>query len=80
MHIVVRNKFMRMLIALALIYVAWSIFVDITALHKNIDEEALVPCLFYLPPLGIFILGIIIVKLLEWAVVVGVIRRFKKKK
>ncbi len=71
---------MRMLIALALIYVAWSIFVDITDLHKNIDKEALVPCLFYLPPLGIFILGIIIVKLLESAIVIGAIKRFKKKK
>ena len=52
MRVFWRNKFVRMLLALVLIYIAWSMFICATNLHKQIDNEALIPCLFYLPPLG----------------------------
>jgi len=43
----------------------WSVYIDISGLDHSIDNEALVPCLFYLPPLGILVIGVILFKAAE---------------
>lgn len=82
--LLMKNKFTRILLALLVIYIAWSMLLNIMNLDKNIDEESLVPCLFFLPPVGFLIAGIILAKFLESAIVVTVIKKIaswrKRKK
>lgn len=83
--LLMKNKFTRFLLALLLIYVLWSVLVNAMNLQKDIDDEALLPCLFFLPPLGIMGLGLVIAKVIESGIVILVIkkiaeiRRRKKK-
>lgn len=75
----IRNKFVRILVILLMIQAVWSIFVNIIGLHKSIDDEALIPCLLFLPPLSFLAIGIIFAKILESAVVVTLIRRVSRR-
>ena len=70
-----KNKFVRILFAFLVIYIAWSLYINVTNLNRRIDNEALVPCLFYLPPLGFLVLGLVIIKIIESAVVVRLIKK-----
>jgi|GEM_PF-435596 len=78
--LLLKNKFTRLLLALLIIYIAWSVLINLVNLDKNINEEALVPCLFLLPPVGFLLIGVILAKFLESAIVVGVVRRIAHRK
>jgi hypothetical protein len=75
-----KNRPVRILLALLLIYVAWSAYVNIADLHRCVDNDALIPCLFYLPPLGFLALGLIAAKIIESTAVLGLIKKFFRKK
>ena len=76
-----RNKFVRILFAFLVIYIAWSLYINVTNLGSRIDNETLVPCLFYLPPLGFLVLGLVAIKIIESAVVIRLIKKiFHRKK
>ncbi|MFA5146930.1 MAG: hypothetical protein WC515_06140 [Candidatus Omnitrophota bacterium] len=76
-----KNRFVRIVIALLVIYVAWSVYINLINLCSRVDDDALVPCLIYLPPLGFFALGLIALKVLESAIVIRLIRKiFRKNK
>ncbi len=52
---------------------------NILGLHKNLDNEALVPCLFFLPPIGFLVLGILIAKIMQYFIVIFFVKkRFRK--
>lgn len=78
--LLMKNKFTRFLLALLLIYVLWSLLVNAMNLHKDIDDEALLPCLFFLPPLGIMGLGLVIAKVIESGIVVLVIKKIAERR
>lgn len=77
------RKISRFFLALLAIYFFWSVFVNVTNLDHRLDDEALVACLFYLPPLGILGIGIVLVKIVESAIFMRLVRmirnRFRKK-
>ena len=73
--LLMKNKFTRFLLALFLVYILWSILVNVLNIHKNIDDEAILPCLFLLPPLGIMGLGIVVAKIVESGIVVLVVKK-----
>lgn len=75
-----KNKFVRVLIILVAIYIAWSIIVNLFNLDKNVDDEALVPCLMFLPPLGFLGLGLVAIKVIESAIVVRFLKKVFSKK
>jgi hypothetical protein len=75
-----KNKFVRILFAFLIIYIAWSAYINATNLGSRIDSEALVPCLFYLPPLGFLVLGLVIIKIIESVVVVRLIKKIAHRK
>ena len=59
------RKIARIFIILVIIYIAWSIFINLTNLHTRISDDALIPCLFYLPPIGFLAIGFIIAKIVQ---------------
>ena len=76
-----RNKFVRILLILLIIHIAWSICINLMNLGAHIDNEALVPCLFYLPPLGFMVLGLLAVKIIESVIAFGFMKKiFRRKK
>jgi len=71
----------RLFIAFLIIYIAWSAYVDMTNLRSYVDKEALVPCLFYLPPLGFLALGLVAAKIIQSTIVLGLIKKiFRRRK
>ena len=76
-----KNKIVKTLLVLLVIYIAWSAYVDLTNLYRHIDNEALVPCLFYLPPLGFLVLGLVVAKVIQSTIVLGLVKKiFRRKK
>lgn len=71
------RKFFRFLLALFIIYVAWSGYIHLCGLDHKLDNEALVPCLFYLPPLGILGIGIVLAKVFESVVFIRFVKMIK---
>lgn len=76
----IKNKIVKILVILILIHIVWSVYLNITVPYKDIDNEALIPCLFYLPPLGFFVIGLIIIKILEVVFAAGLIRKLFRKR
>jgi len=75
------RKTFRLLLAFLIVYIVWSIIVNLSNLDHGVDDEAIVPCLFFLPPAGILVIGIVLVKVLESAIFLRLIKRlFRKKK
>jgi hypothetical protein len=53
----------RELLIFAGIYAAWVVYMNMRHPHLNFgSDDAVVPCLFFLPPIGLFILYLIIIK------------------
>ena len=73
---------LRYAVIFLLIYIAWSMCVDILNLGDTLDDEAVVPCLFFLPPIGFFIAFLTIGKIVETKIALSLIayirRKFKK--
>ena len=80
MKMLIKNKFVRIILAFLIIYVVWSACIDIFSLNKYVDNEALVPCLFYLPPLGFLALGIVAFKIIESTFVLTFMKKIFRKK
>ena len=76
----IKNRFVRLLLAFLVIYIAWSAYVNIANLRRCVDNEALVPCLFYLPPLGFLALGLVVAKVIESGIVLTLIRKFFRRR
>ena len=74
------RRFFHLFLTLMVIYIFWSFCIDIFKLDRNIDDETIVPCLFFLPPLGFLAIGIALVRIIGSSVVLNFIKkRFRKK-
>jgi len=77
------RKTLRFIWAFLAVYILWSVIVDVTNLDRKIDDEALIPCLMYLPPLGFMGVGVALFKMAESMVFIRFMRwligRFRKK-
>jgi len=76
----IKNRFVKLLLVLLMIYAIWSLYIDIKTMCEDVDNEAIIPCLMYLPPLGFLALGILGLKLLESAVVIRLGKRIFRRK
>lgn len=76
-----KSKFIKMFIALLIIYVIWSLYIDVINLCERVDNEALVPCLMYLPPLGFLGLGFLVFKIIQSTFTLRLIKKiFRRNK
>ena len=70
-----KSKIGRIFLVLLVIYVVWSAYINITKLYSKVDSDALIPCLFYLPPLGFLAAGLVLFKVLEWTIGLALVRK-----
>lgn len=72
------KKVLREILIFGGVYTAWSIYIDVQNLHANLDNEALVPCLFFLPPIGLYIIYFITIKYGFFGIILYWVRRKKR--
>ncbi len=78
---VFKNKYFKIFLVFLVIYIIWSIYVDLACLYENIDDDFLIPCLFYLPPIGFLALGFIIFRLIGSSIIMRLMQwRLDRKK
>ncbi len=70
----------RELLIFAGIYAVWAVCMNIRAPHLDFGSDAVVPCLFFLPPIGLFILYLIIIKYGVFFVVGAWLKRRRQKR
>ena len=76
----IKNKIARIFIAFLIIYIAWSAYIDLTNLREHVDNEALIPCLIYLPPLGFLALGLLVLKVMQSTMFFRLIKKIFRRK
>lgn len=59
---IISKKILKELSIFLAIYGVWNFYISIKNPHANLNNEALVPCLFYLPPLGLFLLYFTVIR------------------
>jgi len=67
----------RIIISILIVYVVWSALVRMTGAHRAVSDDALIPCLFLLPPIGILAVAYLVPKAV---ILVGYMLWRKKKK
>lgn len=73
------RRVLHVLLSFLIIYFVWSIVVNLLDLGRKVNNDALIPCLLALPPLGFIAIGIVVFKIVESAVFVRIARRIREK-
>ncbi len=70
----------RELLIFAGIYAAWAVYMNMRNPHLDFGSDAVVPCLFFLPPIGLFILYFIIIKYGIFFIIGAWLKRRRQKR
>lgn len=74
------KKIFREIAIFAIIYVAWATYINIKNPHTGIESDAIVPCLFYLPPIGLYALYFTVIRYVIFRGIWSWIRRRRLKR
>lgn len=75
------KKVLREIIIFAGIYAAWVIYINIKkSPHSELNSDALVPCLFYLPPIGLYALSFVVIRYVIFRTIWSWIRKRRLKR
>ncbi|MDD4980811.1 MAG: hypothetical protein PHC54_06070 [Candidatus Omnitrophica bacterium] len=74
------EKVLREIIIFAGIYAAWVVYINIKNPPAELNNDALVPCLFSLPPIGLYSLYFIVIRYIIFRTILSWIRKGRLKR